>query len=82
MYDNIMNTKNFNNHSVHVRFSVSDGGDDNIIIHCHSNYEILYFIRGNVRYIIEGAEYSLTAGSLLLIPPNVVHGVKACGDGT
>lgn len=82
MYDNIMNTKNFRNHSVHVRFSVSDGGDDNIIIHCHSNYEILYFIRGNVRYIIEGAEYSLTAGSLLLIPPNVVHGVKACGDGT
>lgn len=82
MYDKNMNTKNHQSKSLKVRFSVSDGGDNNVIIHCHTNYEILYFIRGNVRYIIEGAEYILTAGSLLLIPPNVVHGVKACGDGT
>lgn len=77
-----MNTKNYTTKTIKIRYSVSDGGDNNIIIHCHTNYEILYFIRGNVRYIIEGAEYNLTQGSLLLIPPNVVHGVKACKDGT
>ena len=81
-YYKIMHTKNYKNKTLNVRFSVSDGGEDNIIIHCHTDYEILYFIRGNVQYIIEGAEYNLTSGSLLLIPPNVVHGVKACGDGT
>lgn len=77
-----INTKKYTNKAVAIRFSVSDGGDDNIVIHCHSDFEILYFIRGNVEYIIEGVQYTLSAGSLLLIPKNIVHGVKACGDGT
>jgi AraC-like DNA-binding protein len=44
-------------------------------IHCHAEYEIYYFIHGDVDYRIEGSHYIMTPESLLLIPPNSVHGV-------
>jgi AraC-like DNA-binding protein len=44
-------------------------------IHCHAEYEIYYFIRGDVDYRIEGSHYLITPDSLLLIPPNNIHGV-------
>ena len=80
--ENYINTKFYTAPEFNARFSVSDGGDDNLIMHCHAEYEILYFIRGDVTYLIEGAEYKLSAGGLLLLPPGVIHGVKACGNGS
>jgi AraC-like DNA-binding protein len=44
-------------------------------IHCHAEYEIYYFIQGDVDYRIEGSHYVMTPESLLLIPPNNIHGV-------
>jgi AraC-like DNA-binding protein len=44
-------------------------------IHCHAEYEIYYFIRGDVDYRIEGRHYTMNPESLLLIPPKNVHGV-------
>jgi AraC-like DNA-binding protein len=44
-------------------------------IHCHAEYEIYYFIRGDVDYRIEGRHYTLAPESLLLIPPHNIHGV-------
>jgi AraC-like DNA-binding protein len=44
-------------------------------LHCHAEYEIYYFMQGDVEYRLEGRPYSLTPESLLLIPPNSVHGV-------
>jgi AraC-like DNA-binding protein len=44
-------------------------------IHCHAEYEIYYFIRGDVERRIEGRQYPMAPESLLLIPPNNVHGV-------
>ncbi|MDR2739914.1 MAG: AraC family ligand binding domain-containing protein, partial [Treponema sp.] len=44
-------------------------------IHCHAEYEIYYFIRGDVDRQIEGVRYAMTPESLLLIPPNSIHGV-------
>lgn len=46
----------------------------------HDEYEILYFVKGDVHYFIEGADHWLTNGGLLLIPPGVLHGIKECGD--
>lgn len=51
------------------------------IAHFHNDYEILYFVKGDVHYFIEGVDYWLTNGGLLLIPPGVLHGIKECGDG-
>jgi AraC-like DNA-binding protein len=46
-------------------------------IHNHAEYEIYYFMQGNVEYRVEGRLYPFTPESLLLIPPNRMHGVTA-----
>lgn len=43
--------------------------------HCHSFYEIYYFISGNARLMVEGKLYNLTPHSLFLLAPNVYHGI-------
>jgi AraC-like DNA-binding protein len=44
-------------------------------IHCHAEYEIYYFMQGDIEYRIEGRHYIMAPESLLLIPPNCFHGV-------
>ncbi len=41
--------------------------------HCHKNYEILYVVRGEGTYQIEGAEYPVKPNTLLLIRPYEFH---------
>ena len=41
--------------------------------HCHKNYEILYVVRGEGTYQIEGAEYPIKPNTLLLIRPYEFH---------
>lgn len=43
--------------------------------HCHAEYEIFYFIQGDIECRIEGHSYNLTPESLMLIPPNNMHGI-------
>lgn len=54
----------------------SDEPSRGYILHCHAFYEIFYFLEGNIDYRVEGKEYLLAPGSVLLIPPNTFHGVK------
>jgi len=44
--------------------------------HFHGVYEIYYFVSGNVNYMVNGNIYPLTPHSLILLPPNVMHGVQ------
>ena len=44
-------------------------------LHCHAEYEIYYFIQGDIEYKIEGRRYAIAPERLLLIPPNCFHGV-------
>ena len=39
----------------------------------HDQFEVLYLIDGQVRYLIEGEEYIATAGDVIFVPPNEVH---------
>lgn len=48
--------------------------------HFHSTYEVYYFISGDAYYFVEGTEYHLTPHSLLLLAPNVLHGVRVSSD--
>ncbi len=41
--------------------------------HMHNGYELLYFVRGDAEYIIEGSVYRLHMGDLLFIPPRRFH---------
>jgi len=42
--------------------------------HYHEFYELLFFVSGNVDYIVADERFHLRRGDLLIIPPNVFHG--------
>lgn len=46
---------------------------DEIPLHYHEFYEILFLIDGNLDYIIGDEIYHLQKGDLLFIPPGVFH---------
>lgn len=39
----------------------------------HAQYELLYLIRGNLTYFIEGRKYAVASGDMILIAPNDIH---------
>ncbi len=41
--------------------------------HCHRGYELIYFLQGEGKYIVEGVEYPLHPQSLLFIRPHQYH---------
>lgn len=49
---------------------------DGTYTHMHNGYEILYYVRGNAEYVIEGSVYNLTPGTLLFIRPRTFHNLN------
>lgn len=66
--------------SLYFHHTVSDTPNGEYALHCHPYYEVFYFLRGDISYRVEGAEYPLQPGSLLLMPPGVFHGVRILTD--
>lgn len=66
--------------SIWFHHNVDRRKTDEYAIHCHHLYEIFYFIDGDVSYLVEGVKYTPEPHSLLLISPNVFHGVKVESD--
>ena len=48
--------------------------------HWHYFVEMLYLLEGSVHVICNGVSYRLSAGDLLLIPPQVVHSISRDSD--
>lgn len=46
---------------------------DNFNMHMHDSYEIYCFISGNARYIVEGTEYELDKGTIMLMRNSESH---------
>lgn len=44
--------------------------------HCHDTYELIYVVHGAGRYIVEGTEYTMKSGTLLLLHPHAFHYVE------
>lgn len=44
--------------------------------HCHTFYEVYYFISGDAEIMVEGSVYALSPHTLILLAPNVMHGIK------
>ncbi|MBR5322365.1 MAG: helix-turn-helix transcriptional regulator [Clostridia bacterium] len=61
---------------IFMHHTVGDTSTQDFDLHCHSLYEVVYFEDGDVVYLIEGKEYRPKPYSVLLIGPNVFHGVK------
>ena len=43
------------------------------VTHSHPYHEYIYMISGKAHYYVEGSQYELNPGELMLIPPGVVH---------
>ncbi len=50
-------------------------------LHVHDCYEILCLVSGNVHYIVEGREYSMYPGCLMLMRPAETHRLVVKGRG-
>jgi AraC-like DNA-binding protein len=46
----------------------------------HRQYEVLYLIRGEISYIIEGETYNATPGDMIFVSPNEIHTIKIDGN--
>ena len=58
------------------RADMAEGAEALAQRHCHDGYEILYVISGEGRYVVEGEEYTMREGTLMLIRPMRYHFVE------
>ncbi len=69
-------SKEYSNARVLFGYTESTDQTEDYALHCHSFYEIYYFIEGDVDYLVEGVHYKLKPHSLLLLAPNTFHGMR------
>ena len=65
---------------IYDSYSFSHNADteytDGTYTHMHNGYEILYYVRGDAEYIIEGSVYKLLPRDLLFIRPRTFHNLN------
>lgn len=72
----------FGSDDLYMRHAVDENPDDkNFFMHVHERCEIFYFVSGNAAYLVEGAEYLLEPGSILIMRPAESHRAKILGKG-
>ncbi len=54
--------------------------DADFSMHVHEQYEIYYFVSGDAKYLVEGNEYALRPGHLLIMSEMESHKVKILSD--
>ena len=60
----------FSDGSAYFHHSADASPDPNAFtMHAHEMYEIFYFVSGRASYIVEGNEYRLESGSLMVMRP-------------
>ena len=69
-----------NKEQVRFGYNESETPTEEYALHCHNFYEVYFFLDGDVDYLVEGMQYKPTPNSLLLLSPNVFHGVKINGS--
>jgi AraC-like DNA-binding protein len=65
-----------NQDMVHFTYSITEEANNEYVLHCHNYYEVYYFVEGDADYMVEGRRYHLLPDSLLLLSPNVLHGIR------
>ena len=63
-----------------VTHDISHVQSENFLIHSHPFYELYYFVSGEVVYLYDGAEYRLKPDTLIIIVPNVLHGIHVLSE--
>lgn len=71
----------YGNEDFQYSHAISYGSsEDEYCLHSHAMYELVCTISGDVVYLIEGHQYHMENGSLLLISPAVPHKLFICSD--
>lgn len=66
---------------LHIHHAFDRHPDDgDFVMHVHEQFEIYYFMAGDAHYLVEGSEYPLEPGCLLIMRPMETHRVKILGD--
>ena len=68
----VYNSKNLDVEHQHIESS----GSKNFRLHSHAYFEICYFIKGSAVYHIEGNQYPLLPGDIVLLRPNEAHYIQ------
>lgn len=62
--------------SFSLAHKTSHVASDHFLIHSHPFYELYYFLSGDVRFIYAGTEYVMRPHTLVVVAPNVFHGIQ------
>lgn len=54
--------------------------EESFPMHAHDSAELYYFMSGYCRYLVEGQEYDLKPGDIMLMRPGETHNLKVMGD--
>lgn len=54
--------------------------NDNFCLHEHNSYEILFFLEGDSKFVIEGKDYTLEPGDIVIIRSHEMHRVYHNSD--
>lgn len=77
---NVIKKSDVNDH--HFRLSRSVSQEFSMVsFHAHDNFEIYFFVAGEVQYNIEDQTFVLTPGDVLVIPPGRLHRVVSVKQG-
>ena len=57
----------------HARMPLAD--PTGFVYHSHDRYELIFLIKGDMKYFCEGRSYDLTVGDLVLTRPAVFHSI-------
>ena len=69
-----MTISHYSGESLNIRHSVDcSPTQDSFFLHAHRTYELFYFISGDCYYTVEGTDYSLTPGCVLIMRSGEAH---------
>ena len=46
----------------------------------HTQFEVLYLVKGEIEYVIEGVVYPVKQNDIIIVPPNEMHSIKIKSD--
>lgn len=62
--------------SINYGHKISHRRTESFLVHGHLQYELYYYLRGNISVLVKGQEYQVEPNTLLVFPPNVFHGIR------
>lgn len=66
---------------MYIRHAIDEKPDDKYFtMHIHEQFEIYFFLAGNVEYLVEGSKYPLEENSLMVMRPAESHKPKIVGS--